>query len=99
MELFRAELDETIPLQVVHTFIIAARNEGKGVVELSELVGTNKSTISRHLLDLAHRLRNGLPGYGVLKRRTDDQDLRAVSYTVTQRGRMILNQAVALIEE
>lgn len=98
MELFRSTLDETVPIQLVHTFLVAARNEGKGVVELSELVGTNKSTMSRHLLDLADRLRNKQPGYGVLERKTGGQDLRAVTYKVTHKGRLILSQATALLE-
>lgn len=98
IELFRNTLNETVPLQLVHTFIVAARNEGKGVVELSELVGTNKSTMSRHLLDLAGRLRNGDAGYGVLERCSDSRDLRSVTYKVTPRGRLILSQAAALLE-
>src|SRR3546814_10846246 len=48
----RAAIGPTIPTQLVQTFVDVALNEGKSLGELAELVGSNASTVSRHLLDL-----------------------------------------------
>jgi DNA-binding MarR family transcriptional regulator len=95
---FRSSLDGSIPLQLVQTFIVVAENEGKGVNDLSDLVGTNKSTMSRHLLDLSDKLRTGAPGYGILKRSADPKNLRSVHYSVTPKGRLLLNQINDILE-
>lgn len=94
---FRSAMDETIPIQIAHTFIVVALNEGKGVLELAELVGTNKSTMSRHLLDLSTTLRNGRSGYGLLNRAADAGNLRTVSYTLSARGKLLLHNLLGIL--
>jgi DNA-binding MarR family transcriptional regulator len=95
----RSSIDETIPVQIAHTFVIVARNEGKGVVELAEIAGTNKSTMSRHLLDLSESLRSGQPGYGLLIRASDPGNLRSVLYTLSPRGKLLLGNLVGVLED
>src|SRR3546814_13689791 len=65
----RAAIGPTIPTQLVQTFVDVALNEGKSLGELAELVGSNASTVSRHLLDLGERNRRMEPGYGLVDRR------------------------------
>ena len=96
---FRSTIDETIPIQIADTFLLVSENEGKGVVDLAELAGTNKSTMSRHLLDLSDTLRTGQPGYGLLTRTQDPGNLRSVLYTLSPRGKLLLGNLVGILED
>lgn len=95
----RSSIDENIPLTVVHTFLTVIENPGEGVMDLAARVGVNKSTMSRHLLDLSVSLRSGAPGYNVLNRIHDSVDLRAVRYTLTPKGELIVNQLLDIMED
>lgn len=99
MATFRSSIGETIPLQVAHTFILVCQNEGLGVVELAERAGASKGTMSRHLLDLSERLRNGQDGYGLLLRTQDPSNLRSVIYTLAPKGKLLKNQLVDILED
>jgi DNA-binding MarR family transcriptional regulator len=87
----RSGISESVPVQLFHTLILVARNEGKGVVELADMAGASKATMSRHLLDLSDKLRNGDEGYGLLARTQDPKNLRQVFYSVTPKGKLLLN--------
>lgn len=95
----RSGIGETIPVQVVHTFITVARQGSVTTNELAELVGSTASTVSRHLLDLSTTLRSGAPGYGLLNRAQDPTNLRVVHYTLTAKGKLLLNQLVDIVED
>jgi DNA-binding MarR family transcriptional regulator len=95
----RSAIGENIPVQVAHTFVLVCQNEGLGVLELAERAGASKATMSRHLLDLSERLRNGMPGYGLLSRTQDPTDFRAIIYTVTPKGQLLKNQLVDILED
>ncbi|WP_375272841.1 MarR family winged helix-turn-helix transcriptional regulator [Sphingomonas sp.] len=95
----RSSIGESISLQVAHTFVLVCRNEGLGVVELAERAGASKGTMSRHLLDLSERLRNGQDGYGLLQRTQDPSSLRSIIYTLTPKGKLLKNQLVDNIED
>ncbi|KIU29290.1 hypothetical protein SR41_04585 [Sphingomonas melonis] len=95
---FRSTIDEVIPIQIAHAFLIVAQNEGKGVVELADLAGANKSTMSRHLLDLSDQLRTGQPGYGLLVRSQDPTNLRSVIYSLSPKGKLLVNQIANILE-
>src|SRR3546814_17818920 len=76
----RAAIGPTIPTQLVQTFVDVALNEGTSLGELAELVGSNASTVSRHLLDLGERNRRMEPGDGLVDRSVDARELRQTSY-------------------
>jgi DNA-binding MarR family transcriptional regulator len=95
----RSGIAETVPVQLVHTLYLVADNEGKGVVELAELAGATKATMSRHLLDLSDKLRNGDEGYGLLQRTQDPKNLRSVAYTLTPKGKLLLNTLAEILED
>jgi DNA-binding MarR family transcriptional regulator len=95
----RSGIGETIPVQVAHTFIIVARQGSVTTNELAALVGSTPSTVSRHLLDLSGTLRSGAPGYGLLNRAQDPTNLRVVHYTLTAKGKLLLNQLVDIVED
>jgi len=95
----RLGIADDISIQLAHTFMIVAENEGKTVNELGELVGSSRTTISRHLLDLSERLRNGEAGYKLVNRIQHPTDLRSVIFTVSPRGRQVLNSVKDAMED
>lgn len=95
---FRASFDHTVPLQIIHAFVIVARNEGKSLTELAERLGANMSTASRHLLDLGERNRRREPGYGLVEAKADPMNLRQKQYTLTPKGKFVWNNICAQLE-
>ena len=95
----RSGIDEVVPVQVAHTFLIVAQHEGLEMGELAEMAATNKSTMSRHLLNLSDTLRSGQPGYGLLARHQSPTDLRSVVYTLAPKGKLFLNQLIGILED
>src|SRR3546814_20819130 len=91
----RAAIGPTIPTQLVQTFVDVALNEGKSLGELAELVGSNASTVSRHLLDLGERNRRMEPGYGLVDRRVDPMELRKNSYFLRSDERRVGKECVS----
>jgi DNA-binding MarR family transcriptional regulator len=96
---FRASIGEVIPIQIAHTFVVVAMNEGMSVVDLVEKIGTNKSTLSRHLLDLSDTLRTGQAGYGLLVRTHDPSNLRSVLYTLSPKGKLLRDNLLGVLED
>lgn len=99
LQTFRSTVSPTIPAQVAHTFILVARNPGLGVVDLAELAGTNKGTMSRHLLELSSENRPGGTGLGLLDRAVDPVNLKRVIYTLTAKGKLLRNSLVEVLED
>jgi DNA-binding MarR family transcriptional regulator len=91
------ELKETIPVQIAHTFVVVALNEGKSLREYCHLTGVAQSTMSRHLLDLGERNRQKQPGFCLIEQRPDAQDLRRNVYTLTKKGRSLVRKIVAAL--
>ncbi|MDF0490929.1 hypothetical protein PX554_22630 [Sphingomonas sp. H39-1-10] len=95
---FQEAMTVEIPLSVVQTFLMVAQNEGKTPKELEALMHGNRSTTSRHLLDLSENLRSGKPGYGLLVRKRNPGDLRSAIFKVSARGRAVLEQLKAALD-
>jgi DNA-binding MarR family transcriptional regulator len=91
LSIFRT-IAPTIPVQVVQTLVLVAMNEGKTLGELATLAGAQNSTMSRHTLDLSDRNRHGKPGHGLIERSKDNADLRATRFTLSPKGRALLNK-------
>ncbi len=99
MQMFRRSINENASVQIVQAFLLVCEYEGKGVVELADLGAATKTTMSRHLLDLSEKLRNGDPGYGLLNRTQDPSNMRSVVYTLTNKGKLVRNELIALMED
>jgi DNA-binding MarR family transcriptional regulator len=99
LNILRTGLDDGISAQLVVTFLLASYHPDLGVAELADLAGSNKSTMSRQLLDLSDRLRNGQDGYGVLRRVAVKGDFRAINYEPTPKGKRLLQQVQELMED
>jgi len=97
--IMRTSISPTVPVQVVQAFVAVALNEGKSLTEIAQICGGNLSTTSRHLLDLGERNRKKEPGYGLVHRAEDAEQLRKNNYTLTPRGRLLAAQLAAVLED
>ncbi len=84
------ELSPTMPLAELQMFLLVAMNEGASLTELCDLADMKKSTGSRYLLDLSEKTRGGSPGYGLVARDVDPDELRRNMYALTPKGRSLL---------
>lgn len=89
------DLSVTIPIGMVQMFLTVALNEGASLTELAEISDMRKSTVSRYLLDLSDKTRSGNPGYGLISRENDPQELRRNMYSLTAKGRIVLQKMLA----
>ena len=95
---FRTSIDPNIPAQMLQTFMTVAMNEGKSLTEIAALCSSNISTASRHLLELGARNRRMEPGYGLVDRTTEPMNLRQNAYTLTAKGRLLLDAIIKIME-
>jgi len=95
---FRTSIDPNIPAQMLQTFMAVAMNEGKSLTEIAKFVGSSISTASRHALELGARNRRMEPGYGLVARTTNPMNLRQNAYTLTPKGKLLLNNILKVME-
>jgi DNA-binding MarR family transcriptional regulator len=86
-----------MPLSEVQAFISVAKNEGKSLGELAHLTGTKQSSISRYLLDLSDKMRDGSAGYGIVRREIDPKELRRNIYSLSPSGLAIVHRIADII--
>jgi hypothetical protein len=84
----------TMPLQYVRAFTLVALDEGQGVGEYARMAGVSQSVMSRHLLDLGDRARDGSPGFGLVTLKLDVMNLRRHQCILTDRGRVLAGHIV-----
>lgn len=89
------ELSPTMPVGEISIFLTAALNEGSSLKELAELADMRLSTASRYLLDLSDKTRKGDAGYQLLSRESDPDELRRNMYSLTAKGRKVVEKLVA----
>lgn len=87
------DLRNTMPVGTVIMFLTVALNEGRSQDELCDISGIKRSTASRYLLDLSDKSRAG-DGYGLVRREVDPQELRRNMYSLTPKGRSLINELV-----
>jgi DNA-binding MarR family transcriptional regulator len=88
------ELSATMPVAELQMFLLVALNEGASLSELCEEADMKKSTASRYLLDLSDKTRAGDPGYGLVTREVDPQELRKNMYSLTAKGRNLIKAMI-----
>ena len=99
IRLFQQE-NPNMPAQVMNVFFAVALNEGKSMRELMAIAGVDsQSTMSRHLLDLGERNRRKEPGYQLVKAELDPMELRKKQYTLTKKGRWMIDRVLHTIQE
>ncbi len=99
LRLARASIDPLVPTQLVQAFLAVATNEGRTLTEIAENLGTNISTASRQLLDLGDRNRKMAPGYQLVDRQVDPMNLRVNRYTLTPKGRILIQELASIMKD
>lgn len=99
MRQVRTSIDPLVPTQMVQAFLTVAANEGCTLTEIAEKLGTNLSTASRQLLDLSDRNRKMQEGYKLVERQADPTNLRVNRYTLTPKGKLLVNELVDIMED
>lgn len=89
------ELSPTMPVGEISIFLTTALNEGSSLKELAELSDMRLSTASRYLLNLSDKTRKGDAGYHLLSRESDPDELRRNMYSLTAKGRKVVEKLVA----
>ena len=89
------DLSVTMPIGMIQMFLTVALNEGASLTALAEIADMRKSTASRYLLDLSDKTRAGNPGYGLISRENDPQELRRNMYSLTAKGRIVIQKMLA----
>jgi DNA-binding MarR family transcriptional regulator len=80
----------TLPMQYVLAFLDIALDEGLGVTEYAKKARVSQSVMSRHLLDLGDKARDGGPGYGLVTSRQDPLNLRRHQVMLTDKRRAMV---------
>jgi DNA-binding MarR family transcriptional regulator len=83
---------DAAPASMIEAFLLVAMNEGCSLKDVVEMSGKPQSTVSRHLLDLGDRNRQGEPGLGLVAWRIAPDELRRKEYTLTAKGRALLRR-------
>jgi DNA-binding MarR family transcriptional regulator len=83
-------LNDRMPLQYVLAFLAVATEEGESVTYYAQKLGTNQTTMSRHLLDIGPSNRNHGEGYGLIDYRSDPLERRKHQYFLTPKGRQFV---------
>jgi DNA-binding MarR family transcriptional regulator len=94
---FQDEVNEHMPLQLAHTFLMVAMSEGKSLREYADMAGVAQSSMSRRLLDLGQKNRKNEPGYLLIDRMQDPMELRKNIYTLSPKGKLLAAKVVAAI--
>jgi len=97
LDLFK-NICSTMPLSQLQAFLLVANDPGKSLGELSAIAGIKQSTLSRYLLDWSDKTRTGAPGYRLIAREVDPEELRRNSYSLTAKGYALLNKVSAALE-
>lgn len=92
------EINQTISLATVQTFLLVAIHEGCSLTEILKLTGWHQSTVSRYLLDLGPFLRDKSPGYGLIEVNRDPMELRRNIYTLTAKGQALVRKIQSTID-
>lgn len=84
------EVNQGMPAAQIYVLLLVALNEGKSLVELSQMSGLRQATMSRYLLDLSDKLRDGSSGFKLVNRETDPVELRKNMYSLAPKGRHLI---------
>lgn len=91
------DLNSTMPLQYVTTFLQVAIDEGKTVSEYAELSGTSQSLMTRHLLDLGKINRHHEAGHDLVEARHGLMDRRTKHTQLTAKGHRLVGQLLGAL--
>ncbi len=88
------ELGSAMPASYMAVFLAVALEPGLGVSAYADKLGMLRPVCSRAMLEMGKKARTGGPGLELLDSQQDSQDLRAVHYFLTHKGRRLLDRLV-----
>ncbi len=88
------ELDPAIPSGYILAFLAVARQPGRGVSDIAQELGMLRPVCSRILLEIGQKARTGGEGLGLVESVASHEDLRAVHYRLTSKGKGLLNKVL-----
>lgn len=91
-------ISPTMSVQQILAFLAVAMNEGTSLKDIVESSGVKTPTMSRHLIDLGPRNRRMEPGLNLIEVRQDPMELRKNQYTLSDRGRYLVNLIIKKLE-
>lgn len=86
------KLRPRMPLRCVQALLLVSEYPGESVTELASRAKISIVTMSRNLLDIGPQTRKGEPGLGLVEARTHPDNASAYAYTLTSRGRAMVEQ-------
>ena len=87
-------LRERLPARSIQVLLLVAAHEGETVGDFSRRAAVPNSSMSRLLLDLGPRARDGTEGMGLLVRRGDPANFLKAQYFLTPKGRALVNKVL-----
>lgn len=88
------EIDPAMPTGYVLAFLAVARAPGRGVSDIAQALGMLRPVCSRILLEIGKKARTGGKGLGLVDSVSSNEDLRAVHYQLTVKGKQLLNRVL-----
>ena len=95
IEAFRS-IDPKMPSSYMAAFISVAMEPGLGPTEYARRLGTHQAIASRVLLEIGPKSRLKDSGYGLVQVGISNADMRAHSYELTTKGRVLLQRLLDL---
>ena len=89
---------ETMPLQYVQAFLLAATEENLNVSTYATRAGTSQSLMTRHLLDLGEVNRYHEEGMGLVEAYRDMMDRRNVLIRLSVKGKAVVSEMCEAFE-
>jgi DNA-binding MarR family transcriptional regulator len=97
IDLFAAEIDKDMPMQMLRALLMVCIEEGKGPNELARKAGLESGVMSRHLSDLGERNRYKQSGYEMVEQKADVMDRRYRQTFLTPKGVGFRNRLLRLL--
>ena len=85
-------VDPKMPSSYISAFLAVARKPGFGPSEYAKMIGTIQPIMSRVLLEIGPRSREGGAGYGLVDRVVHEESLRNQRYFLTPKGKQMIQQ-------
>lgn len=97
VEEFR-KIDPIMGVQTVSAFLYVAANPSCTAQQISDAVGLPQSTVSRNMLLLGSMPGHKTGGYGLVTDTDDPAERRRKIYSLSAKGKRVLNSISTLIE-
>ncbi|WP_422023334.1 hypothetical protein [Pyruvatibacter mobilis] len=92
------EIRAAMSVGAIETFVAVANQEGLSLNEYAKVMDAPLSTVSRHLIDMSVKRRNGDVGYDLVIREVDPNNLRQNVYTLSARGKKLRSRIISAVE-